>query len=513
MCLLDALPSVDIEPEGAKVAIAGSGNVGSWAARIAHEHGMQVVAISNSRCAIRNDDGIDGVALFELLREGRELDEFDGAEGIDPGELLTTPCDALVPAALGGMIHAENADLLDCRVVVEGANSPTTPRAEKALAERDVLVVPDVLANAGGVVVSYFEWAQNLQHFRWSEDEVKQRLADTMRGSYREVAERAERDGGGLREAAYCLGIERVVEAARTRGSSGAALSAGAPLARRSHGVLALRGKRLMGAGCSPTDGAHWVGRTDAPGSEACLGANGRLSGSEVDDAFGEDHDVPGDGHPIAGDRRVQTARPTHLDALVDADALDSRALVQVGDQRAGRRSRGRILDGHVTDVEHEGASASRARRGIRGERIDRQRVVFVDQRGHGRAVGPAARKRIRTGHRRDDLPRPRGDDLHREVGCGVGRIQADRLEYALRWELRAEHRRLLEHRRAPPAAVELDIDRLEAGVGLLDVAHLAFATRAGHRHGGAQRRVTRERHLAGRHPDAVPVVGVGGVG
>ena len=218
MCLLDALPSVDIEPEGAKVAIAGSGNVGSWAARIAHEHGMQVVAISNSRCAIRNDDGIDGVALFELLRDGRDLDEFDGAEGIDPGELLTTPCDALVPAALGGMIHAENADLLDCRVVVEGANSPTTPRAEKALAERDVLVVPDVLANAGGVVVSYFEWAQNLQHFRWSEDEVKQRLADTMHGSYREVAERAERDGGGLREAAYCLGIERVVEAARTRG-------------------------------------------------------------------------------------------------------------------------------------------------------------------------------------------------------------------------------------------------------------------------------------------------------
>ena len=217
-CLTEALPSVDIDPEGARVAIAGSGNVGSGAARIAHEEGMRVVAISNARYAIRNDDGIDGAALFEHLSDGRDLDEFDAADQIETEELLTTPCDALVPAALGGMIHAENAELTDCRVIIEAANSPITPRAADALAERDVLIVPDVLANAGGVIVSYFEWVQNLQHLRWSEKEVRERLADTMHRAYRAVDERAERDDSSLREASYCLGIERVVEAERVRG-------------------------------------------------------------------------------------------------------------------------------------------------------------------------------------------------------------------------------------------------------------------------------------------------------
>ncbi|HEX2085026.1 MAG TPA: hypothetical protein VHF89_05045 [Solirubrobacteraceae bacterium] len=123
-----------------------------------------------------------------------------------------------IPAALGGMIHADNAELITARMILEGANSPTTPKADEILADRDVLVIPDVLANAGGVVVSYFEWVQNLQHFRWDEREVNDKLGTIMRRAYREVSARAKQDDVPLRTAAYEIGIERVVEAARTRG-------------------------------------------------------------------------------------------------------------------------------------------------------------------------------------------------------------------------------------------------------------------------------------------------------
>ena len=124
-----------------------------------------------------------------------------------------------IPAALGGMIHADNADLLDCRMVIEGANSPTTPRADEILNYKGIFVIPDVMANAGGVIVSYFEWVQNLQHFRWDEREVNDRLGTIIRRAYREVMARARsRDDLPLRVAAYQVGIERVVEAARLRG-------------------------------------------------------------------------------------------------------------------------------------------------------------------------------------------------------------------------------------------------------------------------------------------------------
>src|SRR4051795_740677 len=116
------------------------------------------------------------------------------------------------------MIHAENADSLNCRVVIEGANSPTTPAADEILADNGVRIIPDVMANAGGVVVSYFEWVQNLQHFRWDEREVNDKLGTIMRRAYREVSARSREEGIDLREAAYLVGIERVVEAARTRG-------------------------------------------------------------------------------------------------------------------------------------------------------------------------------------------------------------------------------------------------------------------------------------------------------
>jgi glutamate dehydrogenase (NAD(P)+) len=155
------------------------------------------------------------------VREGAPLRDFDGVEEIEPDELLEVECDVFIPAAMGGMLHKHNADRLRARMVVEGANSPTTPAADEILQDKGILVVPDVMANAGGVVVSYFEWVQNLQHFRWTEDEVNQRLGDIMRRAFHEVAERAAQDELSLRTAAYELGIERVVEAARTRGYIG----------------------------------------------------------------------------------------------------------------------------------------------------------------------------------------------------------------------------------------------------------------------------------------------------
>jgi glutamate dehydrogenase (NAD(P)+) len=152
------------------------------------------------------------------MDDGGKLTEFPGVDVIDADELIGLECEVLIPAALGGMIHAENAHLIKARAVIEGANSPTTPTADEILHDAGVLVVPDVLANAGGVVVSYYEWVQNLQHFRWEEREVNDKLGTTMRAAYGEVSTRAAQDAVPMRVAAFELGIERVLEAARTRG-------------------------------------------------------------------------------------------------------------------------------------------------------------------------------------------------------------------------------------------------------------------------------------------------------
>ena len=139
-------------------------------------------------------------------------------EAIPPDDLIAIPCDVLVPAALGGMIHEGNADSIQCRMLLEGANSPTTPGADEILNEKGVYVIPDVMANAGGVVVSYFEWVQNMQHFRWEEREINDKLGNIMRRAFREVDAAAKERSLSLRDAAYELGIERVVETAKLRG-------------------------------------------------------------------------------------------------------------------------------------------------------------------------------------------------------------------------------------------------------------------------------------------------------
>jgi glutamate dehydrogenase (NAD(P)+) len=215
----EAAPSIDLDASETTFVVQGFGNVGAWAARLMQELGARMVGVADASGAIASPDGIDADKLADHVRDGSKVADFDGRiDEIDPDDLVAVECDVFIPAALGGMIHAGNAERVNCRMMVEGANSPTTPKADKILNDKGVFIVPDVLANAGGVVVSYFEWVQNLQHFRWTEDEVNERLGEIMRRSFREVSDRAEENGTPMRPAAYELGIQRVVEAASTRG-------------------------------------------------------------------------------------------------------------------------------------------------------------------------------------------------------------------------------------------------------------------------------------------------------
>ena len=215
----EAAPQIGLTPAETSFVVQGYGNVGSWAARIMQQLGCKMVGASDATGAIRSDAGIDAEALTRhIFEEEGQLTEFAGAEVISPDDLLAIDCDVFIPAALGGMIHEGNADRMDCKVIVEGANSPMTPHADKILHDKGVFVIPDVMANAGGVVVSYFEWVQNLQHFRWSEREVNDKLGGIMRKAYRDIYGRAREERISLREASYLVGIERVVEASRTRG-------------------------------------------------------------------------------------------------------------------------------------------------------------------------------------------------------------------------------------------------------------------------------------------------------
>ena len=214
----EAAPHLGLPPDQTRVSIQGFGNVGSWAGRILQGLGCKIVAVQDQQGEIVNPDGIDTEALTKHLREGNHIEEFPGAEPVAVEEFLSTEVDVFIPAALGGMLHGDNAHLVNAKMIVEGANGPITPKADEIFTERGIWVIPDILANAGGVVVSYFEWVQNLQHFSWDEREVNEKLGTIMRRSFREVHHRSREDDVSMRIAAYQIGIERVVEAARTRG-------------------------------------------------------------------------------------------------------------------------------------------------------------------------------------------------------------------------------------------------------------------------------------------------------
>jgi glutamate dehydrogenase (NAD(P)+) len=215
----EAAPQIGLSPADTTFVVQGFGNVGSWAARIMQQLGCKMIGVSDATGAIRSDAGIDADDLHRhLTADEGQLTEFPGTEVISPDDLLAIECDVLIPAALGGMIHEGNADRINTRMIIEGANSPTTPAADEILSANDVYVIPDVMANAGGVVCSYFEWVQNMQHFRWSEREVNDKLGGIMRKAFRDVSGRGKEERIGLRDAAYLVGIERVVEASRARG-------------------------------------------------------------------------------------------------------------------------------------------------------------------------------------------------------------------------------------------------------------------------------------------------------
>lgn len=215
---LGALRHVGTDPTSATAAVQGFGKVGRGAARFLDEAGVTVVAVSDQYGAVRHAEGLDLAALEAHVDDTGSVVGFDGGVAIDNDTLLCLDVDLLVPAAVEGVLHAGNAGSVRARVVVEGANGPTTTEADRLLAASGVLVVPDILANAGGVVVSYFEWVQANQAYWWSEAEVEARLADRMTSAWQQVLTEANRRDLPLRTAATCLAVRRVAEAHQQRG-------------------------------------------------------------------------------------------------------------------------------------------------------------------------------------------------------------------------------------------------------------------------------------------------------
>ncbi|MEX2246094.1 MAG: Glu/Leu/Phe/Val dehydrogenase dimerization domain-containing protein [Dehalococcoidia bacterium] len=213
LCRDEGMDSRDVS-----VVVQGFGNVGSWAARLAQEAGFRVLGAGDLRGARYDAAGIDVAAYTAWLAEGRAPAEFPSGDPIDPAKLLELPCDVLVPAATGEVIDAMNADHVRARYVIEAANHPVTAAADAILARRGVTIVPDILANAGGVIVSYFEWTQNIQQFRWPEQRVNEELEAKIVGAYRELREHASERGLTLRDAAYAIAVARVAQAIRLRG-------------------------------------------------------------------------------------------------------------------------------------------------------------------------------------------------------------------------------------------------------------------------------------------------------
>lgn len=203
---------------GQRVLIQGFGNVGSWAARLFAEAGAKVVGISDIAGAFVNPEGIDIGAAMAHVAKHRNLAGFGGAQMVAPDAFLTTECDVLLPAALGGVITESVAKEVRARMIIEGANGPTTPAADEILAKRGIHVVPDILANAGGVTVSYFEWVQNLQNYYWEEDRVNQELRRIMAKAFDAVWGEAKTRSVNLRSAAYVVSIGRVRRATELRG-------------------------------------------------------------------------------------------------------------------------------------------------------------------------------------------------------------------------------------------------------------------------------------------------------
>ena len=215
-----AMEEIGLKAEGATAIVQGFGNVGSVTAYALAQRGVKIIGVSDHTAAYYNPAGLDIAALERHARENRVLRGFSNELSIDAEELLVQPCDLLVPAALERVIDAHNVGRLRCRIIAEGANGPTTPEADAVLDQRrdEIFVVPDILCNAGGVIVSYFEWVQGLQQFFWTESEVMQRLYDSLDRSWAVVRARARQDGISNRKAALAIGVQTVRRAKEVRG-------------------------------------------------------------------------------------------------------------------------------------------------------------------------------------------------------------------------------------------------------------------------------------------------------
>lgn len=214
----EALAALGRDIKGARVVIQGSGNVGSYTARIASEMGAKIIAMSDVTGAIKNPEGLDVNACLSHVKAKGGVRGFAGGDPMAADELLLQECDVLVPAALGNVITKENAKDIRAKLIVEGANGPTTPEASDILDAHGVVVVPDIYANAGGVTVSYFEWVQNLQHFTWTEEAVNEQLRQKMKRGFETIWRVAKEHNVSLRTAAFIVAIGRVGKARALRG-------------------------------------------------------------------------------------------------------------------------------------------------------------------------------------------------------------------------------------------------------------------------------------------------------
>lgn len=213
-----AIEKLGMKPSETTVAIQGYGNAGSFAAILLAEAGYKIVAVSDSRGGILDENGLDPQAVLEHKKKTRSVVGFPGAKKITNEELLELDCDVLIPAALENQITKENADKIKAKIILELANGPTTPDADEILHKKGVLVIPDILANAGGVTVSYFEWVQNVMGYYWSENEVKEKLKKIMEEAFEEAYALKEKHKVSMRTAAYVLAVQRVVDAMKARG-------------------------------------------------------------------------------------------------------------------------------------------------------------------------------------------------------------------------------------------------------------------------------------------------------
>ena len=212
-----ALEKQSKEYKNSTIVIQGFGNVGRYAALDSYERGAKVIAVNDLGGAIYNKDGINIPELFKYIAKNKSVEGFDGADKLDE-EILELDCDILIPAAIGGVITSNNAENIKAKVIVEGANSPTTLSADKILKENNVIIIPDILANAGGVTASYFEWVQNTQNYLWKEKELHERLIDVLTSAFEEIWIIAQKNQVDLRTAALIKGIKKVAAAKLTRG-------------------------------------------------------------------------------------------------------------------------------------------------------------------------------------------------------------------------------------------------------------------------------------------------------